>query len=136
MISSAQLLGVQRHWLLPRKAVQVKGGGLTLGRSSPRWKENEATITSTNWTFALGRRLGYLYEAMDESCSAKGAIEPQHGKPVHSFTTLFPDLATVCLNTVTPTDPVLRSLSDVTTPTPVQHRAFDLLVVSHQIAAL
>jgi hypothetical protein len=53
--------------------------------------------------------------------------------PVHSFGTLLGDLATICLNTITPADPAQPGFRLVTTPTPLQRRAFDLLGVSHRL---
>jgi hypothetical protein len=42
-------------------------------------------------------------------------------------------LATICLNTIQPADPALPSFRLVTTPTPIQRRALDLLGVSHRL---
>jgi hypothetical protein len=53
--------------------------------------------------------------------------------PVHSFASLLSDLATICLNTITPADPALPGFRLVTTPTAVQRRALDLLGVSHRL---
>jgi hypothetical protein len=53
--------------------------------------------------------------------------------PVHSFGSLLADLATICLNTITPADPALPGFRLVTTPTPLQRRALDLLGVSHRL---
>jgi hypothetical protein len=53
--------------------------------------------------------------------------------PVHSFASLLTDLATICLNTITPADPALPGFRLVTTPTTVQRQAFDLLGVSHRL---
>jgi hypothetical protein len=53
--------------------------------------------------------------------------------PVHSFASLLTDLATICLNTITPADPALPGFRLVTTPTPLQRRVFDLLGVSHRL---
>jgi hypothetical protein len=53
--------------------------------------------------------------------------------PVHSFASLLGDLATICLNTIAPADPALPGFRLVTTPTPLQRRAFDLLGVSHRL---
>jgi hypothetical protein len=53
--------------------------------------------------------------------------------PVHSFASLLTDLATICLNTITPADPALPGFRLVTTPTAVQRHAFDLLAVSHRL---
>ena len=55
--------------------------------------------------------------------------------PVHSFASLLTDLATICLNTIAPADPALPGFRLVTTPTAVQHQAFDLLGVSHRRGA-
>ncbi len=53
--------------------------------------------------------------------------------PVHSFGSLLADLATICLNAIAPADPALPGFRLVTTPTPLQRRAFDLLGVSHRL---
>jgi hypothetical protein len=53
--------------------------------------------------------------------------------PVHSFGSLLADLATICLNTIAPADPALPGFRLVTTPTPLQRRALDLLGVSHRL---
>jgi Transposase DDE domain len=55
--------------------------------------------------------------------------------PVHSFASLLGDLATICLNTITPADPALPGFRLVTTPTTVQRHALDLLGVSHRLGA-
>jgi hypothetical protein len=52
---------------------------------------------------------------------------------VHSFATLLADLATICLNTIAPADPALPGFRLVTTPTPLQRQAFELLGVSHRL---
>jgi len=54
------------------------------------------------------------------------------GQPVHSFASLLGDLATICANRVQPTDPDLAAFNLITTPTPIQRRAFELLGVSHR----
>ena len=51
--------------------------------------------------------------------------------PVHSFTSLLADLATICANHIQPTDE-LPAFTKMTTPTPLQRRAFQLLDVSHR----
>jgi hypothetical protein len=56
-------------------------------------------------------------------------------QPVHSFATLLADLATICQNTIAPADPALPGFRLVTTPTPLQRHAFDLLGVSHRLGA-
>ena len=51
--------------------------------------------------------------------------------PVHSFTSLLKDLATLCANYIQPIDD-LPAFTKLTTPTPLQRRAFELLDVSHR----
>jgi hypothetical protein len=53
--------------------------------------------------------------------------------PVHSFTSLLTDLATICLNQIQPADPALPAFRLVTTPTPLQRQALDLLGVTHRL---
>ncbi len=68
---------------------------------------------------------------------AKAATKHTPGDlPVHSFGSLLADLATICLNTIHPTDPALPGFRLVTTPTPLQRRALDLLAVSHRLGVL
>ncbi len=50
---------------------------------------------------------------------------------VHSFQSLLADLATIAANRIKPTDSGLEGFTLITTPTPVQRRAFALLGVSH-----
>jgi len=52
--------------------------------------------------------------------------------PVHSFTSLLADLATICANQIQPTSD-MPPFTKITTPTPLQRRAFDLLDVSHRL---
>ena len=54
------------------------------------------------------------------------------GLPVHSLTSLLAGLATICLNQIQPTDPALPAFQLITTPTPLQRQALDLLGVSHR----
>ena len=51
--------------------------------------------------------------------------------PVHSFTSLLADLATICANHIQPTGD-MPAFTLITTPTPLQRQAFDLLGVSHR----
>ena len=51
--------------------------------------------------------------------------------PVHSFTSLLADLATLCANHIQPADD-LPAFTKITTPTPLQQRALELLGVSHR----
>ena len=65
---------------------------------------------------------------------AKAAIKHTPGDlPVHSFASLLADLGTICLNTIVPADPALPGFRLVTTPTPLQRQAFELLGVSHRL---
>ncbi|HEY3648687.1 MAG TPA: IS1634 family transposase [Streptosporangiaceae bacterium] len=65
---------------------------------------------------------------------AKAAAKHTPGDlPVHSFSTLLADLATICLNQIQPADPALPGFRLVTTPTPRQRQAFELLGVSHRL---
>jgi hypothetical protein len=54
------------------------------------------------------------------------------GTPVHSFTTLLTDLATICANTIQPTQDI-GAFTKITNPTPLQHQAFELLDTSHRL---
>ena len=51
--------------------------------------------------------------------------------PVHSFTSLLADLATICANHIQPADD-MPAFTMITTPTPLQRQAFELLGVSHR----
>ena len=51
--------------------------------------------------------------------------------PVHSFTSLLADLATICANHIQPTEE-LPAFTKITNPTPLQRRALELLGVSHR----
>jgi hypothetical protein len=65
---------------------------------------------------------------------AKAATKHTPGDlPVHSFTSLLTDLATICLNTIAPADPALPGFRLVTTPTALQRQTFELLGVSHRL---
>jgi Transposase DDE domain len=65
---------------------------------------------------------------------AKAAAKHTEGNlPVHSFDSLLTDLATICLNQIQPAGGALPSFRLVTTPTPLQRHALDLLGVSHRL---
>ena len=51
--------------------------------------------------------------------------------PVHSFTSLLADLATLCANQIQPADD-MPAYTMPTSPTPLQRRAFELLDLSHR----
>jgi hypothetical protein len=61
--------------------------------------------------------------------AARKRTEDDH--PVHSFTSLLADLATLCANHIQPTND-LPPFTILTTPTPLQQRALELLGVSHR----
>ena len=52
------------------------------------------------------------------------------GLPVHSFQSLLADLATVVKNQVQPKSMQVMTFDKITQPTPLQHKAFELLGVS------
>ncbi len=52
--------------------------------------------------------------------------------PVHSFTSLLADLATICANQIQPAND-MPAFNMLTTPTPLQRRAFELLGVTHRL---
>ncbi|MGC9154728.1 MAG: IS1634 family transposase [Ferrimicrobium sp.] len=70
------------------------------------------------------------------STSAEAKARTKHTPnqmPVHSFATLMEDLSTVVANRITPRDQDLDSFVMITTPTPIQSRAFELLGVSSNL---
>jgi hypothetical protein len=72
--------------------------------------------------------------ARSPRAQAKAATKHTAGdQPVHSFATLLTDLGTICLNQIHPADPTLPGFRLVTTPTPLQRQAFELLGVSHRL---
>jgi hypothetical protein len=54
------------------------------------------------------------------------------GEPVHSLRSLLADLATICANRIQPAGG-LPPFTVITTPTPLQRRAFELLGLSHRL---
>jgi Transposase DDE domain len=72
--------------------------------------------------------------ARSPRAQAKAATKHTPGdQPVHSFATLLADLGTICLNQIQPADPALPGFRLITTPTPLQRQAFELLGVSHRL---
>jgi transposase len=67
----------------------------------------------------------------DQALAKAARKRTEDDYPVHSFTSLLADLATICANTIQPTDD-LPAFTKTTTPTPIQRRALDLLAVSHR----
>ena len=69
------------------------------------------------------------------SPSALAKITTKHtadGSPVHSLRSLLADLGTICANRIQPAAG-LPAFTLITTPTPVQRRAFELLGLSHRL---
>lgn len=52
--------------------------------------------------------------------------------PVHSFTSLLDDLATICANKIQPADD-MPAFTMLTTPTALQRQAFELLGLTHRV---
>ena len=67
----------------------------------------------------------------DQALAKAARKRTDNDTPVHSFTSLLADLATICANTIQPTDD-LAAFTIITTPTPLQRRALELLGVSHR----
>ena len=67
----------------------------------------------------------------DEALAKAARKRTEDDHPVHSFTSLLTDLATICANHIQPTDD-LPAFTKITTPTPLQRRALELLGVSHR----
>ena len=68
----------------------------------------------------------------DEALAKAARKRTTEGTPVHSFTSLLADLATLCANQIQPTDD-MPAFTIITSPTPLQRRAFELLDVSHRL---
>jgi Transposase DDE domain len=69
------------------------------------------------------------------SPSALAKITTKHtadGGPAHSLRSLLADLGTICANTIQPAQD-LPAFTLITTPTPVQRRALELLGLSHHL---
>ena len=67
----------------------------------------------------------------DEALTKAARKRTQDDYPVHSFTSLLADLATICANHIQPTEE-LPAFTKITNPTPLQRRALELLGVSHR----
>ena len=67
----------------------------------------------------------------DEALAKAARKRNEEDYPVHSFTSLLTDLGTICANHIQPTDD-LPAFTKITSPTPLQRRAFELLGVSHR----
>ena len=67
----------------------------------------------------------------DEALAKAARKRTQDDYPVHSFTSLLADLATICANHIQPADDT-PAFTMITSPTPLQRQAFDLLGLSHR----
>ena len=67
----------------------------------------------------------------DEALHKTARKRTDDDTPVHSFTSLLADLATICANQIQPADDT-PPFTMTTTPTPLQRRAFELLNISHR----
>jgi len=82
---------------------------------------------------AAAKRAGPVAAAQrsDEALTKAARKRTEDDYPVHSFTSLLADLATICANQIQPTND-LPAFTILTTPTPLQRRALELLGVSHR----
>jgi hypothetical protein len=67
----------------------------------------------------------------DEALAKAARKRTTEDTAVHSFTSLLADLATVCANQIQPAHD-MPAFTMITSPTPLQQRAFELLGVSHR----
>jgi transposase len=65
-------------------------------------------------------------ERSDAALAKAARKRTPENTPVHSFTSLLADLATICANQIQPAHD-MPAFTKITTPTPVQRRAFELL---------
>ena len=70
-------------------------------------------------------------ERSDAALTKAARKRTEDDYPVHSFTSLLKDLGTLCVNHIQPADN-MPAFTKLTTPTPLQRRAFELLDVSHR----
>lgn len=84
---------------------------------------------------AAAARPSPVAPAVRSECALRKAAckRTDDGMPVHSFQSLLRDLSTVAKNRVQPKAPGAPAFDIVTTPTPVQQRAFDLLGVNYRM---
>lgn len=84
---------------------------------------------------AESRRANPVQPAMrsPEALAKAASKTDSDGEPVHSFQSLIADLATIATNHIRPSDPAVPEFDILTTPTPFQQRAFQLLGVSHRL---
>jgi hypothetical protein len=71
-------------------------------------------------------------ERSDEALAKAARKRTADDTPVHSFTSLLNDLRTICANTIQPAHD-LPTFTKITTPTPLQQRALELLDASYRL---
>lgn len=71
-------------------------------------------------------------ERSDRALKKASRKRTEDDYPVHSFITLLADLATICANRIQPVDEA-PPFTVITTPTPLQRRALELLDVPHRL---
>ena len=67
----------------------------------------------------------------DDALAKAARKRTTENTPVHSFTSLLADLATICANHIQPADD-MPAFTIITSPTPLQRTAFELLDISHR----
>jgi Transposase DDE domain len=67
----------------------------------------------------------------DQALNKAARKRTDEDTPVHSFTSLLADLGTICANQIQPADD-MPAFTMITSPTPLQRRAFELLDISHR----
>jgi len=67
----------------------------------------------------------------DEALAKAARKRTTDNTPVHSFTSLLADLGTICANQIQPNSET-PAFTMITSPTPLQRQAFELLDVSHR----
>src|ERR1700742_1942466 len=67
----------------------------------------------------------------DQALTKAARKRTEDGVPVHSSPSLLADLATICANHIQPADDT-PPFTIITSPTPLQRQAFELLAVSHR----
>ena len=68
----------------------------------------------------------------DEALKKAARKRADDDTPVHSFTSLLADLATICANTIQPAHD-MPAFTKITSPTALQRQAFELLEISHRL---
>src|SRR5258708_12101295 len=81
---------------------------------------------------AQAARTSSVAPAQRSAAARRKALTKQtsDGLKVHSFQTLLGDLATIVKNRIQPQDKRIAAFDMLTTPTPIQQRAFELLGVT------